>query len=131
MNDRKLFDFVIWLFAGLCLLVLLTSCNPYAAIYPPAANGETEETATPPAPTATAQAMTAPTPTPHHVYIVAADALEVRTGPSETAPNVGYLVRGQIVTVYETAQAEQEHCTTWAKIAHNQGRWVCMKYLKG
>lgn len=124
--NRRLFTFILWVFCGLCLLVLLTSC-----IEMPEAPQTVTAT---PSQAATAQPLRNLKffqPTPRPVYTVAADALEVRTGPGETALNVGYLTRGEIITVYETAQTEHEYCTNWVRIYPSLSRWVCFEYLKG
>jgi hypothetical protein len=57
-------------------------------------------------------------------FVVNVEALEVRNGPTETAANIGYLKRGAVVIVYETAPAN-EYCRTWAKISPAFDRWVC------
>ena len=54
MTDRRLFDFTLWLLAGICLLVLVASCSPLAAYEPTPATTATavvysslEQTTTP------------------------------------------------------------------------------------
>jgi hypothetical protein len=124
--NRRLFTFILWVFCGLCLLVLLTSCLEMPEA--PQTMTATPSQATIARPSSNLKFSQS---TPHPVYAVVADALEVRTGPGEAAPNVGYLTRGEIVTVYETAQAKREYCTTWVKIYASLSRWVCFEYLKG
>ena len=61
-------------------------------------------------------------------FVVASDVLEVREGPGEKSLNVGYLEKGDIVTVYETKKTTLEKCLTWARIG--VGRWVCADWLE-
>lgn len=129
MTDKKLFDFTLWLCAGTCLLVLVGCSDPYAALYARPATSTPSQT---PA-VSTETASPSPTPTPRPAYVVASDALEIRSGPSEAAPNIGFLERGDRVIVYRTAQVEQEYCSAWAKIspAAAPARWVCFENLEG
>lgn len=60
-------------------------------------------------------------------FIVTADTLEVRSGPGENYPNVGYLRLGDRVTVIETAEAVRGVCRKWGRIGIDQ--WVCAEYL--
>jgi hypothetical protein len=122
----RLLGWVLRIFVGLVLPLLLTSCSswdPYAALYA----SPMASTATPSPPAAVTAATASPTPQP--VYHVNSDALEIRTGPSEHAQHLDYLTHGQTVTVYSTAQAKQEYCSTWAAINPGLTRWVCMKFL--
>src|SRR6266498_1692165 len=123
-QNRRACDLLIWCFAGLMLAILLTSgCSPYATLPADTTATPTTATVTKAAPTMTKKPAS-PTPPRFQAFIVNVEALEVRTGPTETAANVGYLERGAVVIVYETAPAD-EYCKTWAKIAPAANRWVC------
>jgi hypothetical protein len=108
----------------------LTSCSPLAMYAPPPAATPSQTQAVS---TETASPSPPPTRTRRPVYTVASDALEIRSGPSEAALNMGFLARGDRVTIYRTAQAESEYCKAWAKIspAAAPARWVCFDNLKG
>jgi hypothetical protein len=119
--NRRLFAWVLWIFAGFAILILVTSCSPMtAALYTQPA------TATPEATKATQTAKPEPpSPTPYPVVTVNSSALEVRDHPSEAGRHIAYLQRGAVVIVYATRQAEKEYCTTWAAIDPSLTRWVC------
>ena len=110
--NRRLFKVVLWVFTGLMLLVLLTSCTPWDSF---ASLSVSTATSTPtPSPAATVTTATpagsagvTASPTPRLVFLVDSDALEVRNGPSESTSNIGFLKRGDLVIVYQTAQAEK------------------------
>jgi hypothetical protein len=126
--NRRLFAWALWIFAGLALLAILTCCSGFDSYAGPALPGTVipSITAQPsPSQAATIQPSLRPV-----VYTVASEALEIRTGPGEAAANIGYLMRGQTVTIYKTAQAEHEYCTTWAKIDPALNRWVCFSRLE-
>lgn len=81
------------------------------------------------APTVTPTVHTsAPTVTPTARHSVAVAVLEVRSGAGEAFPNVGYLVRGKIVTVYEVQPVTGETCRQWARIG--AGEWTCYDFLE-
>jgi hypothetical protein len=126
--NRRLFASVSRIFAGLALSAILASCSGFDSYAGPAMPGTVIPSiiAQPsPGQTATTQ------PSIHPVlYVVASEALEIRDGPGEAAANIGYLKRGQTVTIYKTAQAEREYCTTWAKIDRALNRWVCFSRLE-
>lgn len=66
------------------------------------------------------------TPTARHGVTV--EVLEVRSGAGESFSNVGYLRRGDGVTVYEIQSATGEACRQWARIGAAQ--WTCYDYLE-
>lgn len=86
-----------------------------------------------PAITSTPRVTASPAPltkTPtvdNRLYKVSTDVLEVRRAPGEKSLNVGYLGKGDIVTVFETKKTTSEKCLTWARIG--SARWVCMDRL--
>lgn len=61
-------------------------------------------------------------------YRVTSHALEVRAAPGEQSINIGYLLRGAIVNVYETQETPDEACQVWARIQVDS--WVCMDRLE-
>ncbi|HMR99821.1 MAG TPA: hypothetical protein PKE62_11245 [Anaerolineales bacterium] len=66
--------------------------------------------------------------TPTARYSVTVEVLEVRSGAGESFPNVGYLRRGDLVTVYEIQSATGEACRQWARIGAEQ--WTCYDFLE-
>jgi uncharacterized protein YgiM (DUF1202 family) len=66
--------------------------------------------------------------TPIPVFSVTADTLEIRSGPGENYPNIGYLRAGDTVAVMETTETPREACQNWARIGVD--RWVCAEYLR-
>jgi hypothetical protein len=86
--NRRLFHLVLWVFSGLCLLILLTSCVDIDQYIQPVATAD--------------QKWRAPSAVPSPMAAV---------------------------SVYQTAQAENEYCPAWAKISPARERWVCFKYL--
>jgi hypothetical protein len=77
------------------------------------------------APTVT-QASHHVTPTARHSVTV--EVLEVRMGAGESFLNVGYLRRGDSVTVYEIQSATGEACRQWARIGAD--KWTCYDFLE-
>lgn len=81
------------------------------------------------APTVTPNGHTMPEQvTPFPAYSVTVEVLEVRSGAGETFPNVGYLRRGDSVTVYEVQAVTGETCRHWARIG--AGVWTCYDMLE-
>ena len=68
------------------------------------------------------------TVTPNARRSVTVDVLEVRSGAGESFSNVGYLRRGDLVTVYEIQSATGEACRQWARIGAEQ--WTCYDFLE-
>ena len=66
--------------------------------------------------------------TPNARRSVTVDVLEVRSGAGESFSNVGYLRRGDLVTVYEIQSATGEACRQWARIGAEQ--WTCYDFLE-
>lgn len=66
--------------------------------------------------------------TPNARRSVTVDVLEVRSGAGESFSNVGYLRRGDLVTVYEIQSATEETCRQWARIGAEQ--WTCYDFLE-
>ncbi len=67
------------------------------------------------------------TTTPEVRYVVIVEVLEQRSGAGEQFQNVGYLQRGESVTVYELAETESGACRKWARIG--AAVWVCADML--
>jgi hypothetical protein len=61
-------------------------------------------------------------------HSVTVTVLEVRNGAGEAFTNVGYLRRGDSVTVYEVQTVTGETCRQWARIG--AGEWTCYDYLE-
>lgn len=70
----------------------------------------------------------APTVTPTARHSVTVAVLEVRSGAGEAFPNVGYLLHGETVTVYEVQTVTGETCRRWARIG--AGEWACYDFLE-
>ena len=66
--------------------------------------------------------------TPNARRSVTVEVLEVRSGAGESFSNVGYLRRGDRVTVYEIQSATEETCRQWARIGAEQ--WTCYDFLE-
>lgn len=66
--------------------------------------------------------------TPNARRSVTVDVLEVRSGAGESFSNVGYLRRGDRVTVYEIQSETDETCRQWARIGAE--RWTCYDFLE-
>lgn len=66
--------------------------------------------------------------TPNARRSVTVDVLEVRSGAGESFSNVGYLRRGDRVTVYALRSATEETCRQWARIGAEQ--WTCYDFLE-
>lgn len=100
--NRRLFNIVIWIFAGLCLLVILTSCSgwdPYAAL-----EAQPSPTAAAPAATRPAAVTTVtPSPIPLPVCTVStgidAGRLNIRAGASVKYAVLRVLQEGDVLTM--------------------------------
>ena len=66
--------------------------------------------------------------TPNARRSVTVEVLEVRSGAGESFSNVGYLRRGDRVTVYAIQSATEETCRQWARIGAEQ--WTCYDFLE-
>jgi uncharacterized protein YgiM (DUF1202 family) len=118
--EKKIFDFTAWFMAGFTLLVILTSCSPYAAM------SAIADTPTPaPSMTGTAkveQLYNSPTPRPS--CVVTAYTLNMRSAGTMSARVIQILERGEALTVL--------HGGAWLKVstAGNVTGWVYGKYCR-
>jgi uncharacterized protein YgiM (DUF1202 family) len=116
--EKRIFDFCIWFMAGICLLVILTSCS--AVVDVPA-------TATP-AQTATATdnhsvILQGDTPTPRPTCIVTAYTLNLREGPGTSHAVLQILHKGDVLEVLTSG--------AWLKVAtRNSTGFVHGKYCQ-
>jgi hypothetical protein len=131
---RRTWKIIAQLFAGLLFWLVLTSCDLYDGLYPM----QFAPTTTPRVTATLVRSTKALSITPlrrlsYPIYCVKASALEVRSSPGETSPNVGYLRYGDLVSVYQTARLKHEYCSTWARISPmaKSARWVCFENLTG
>lgn len=81
-------------------------------------------------PTGTGTASPATTTMTPVVRVVAASILELRSGPGERFPNVGFIKIGQTVTVLEVrAASTDEWCSEWSRISYEPPEWICNEWL--
>jgi uncharacterized protein YgiM (DUF1202 family) len=100
-----------------------TDVPPTSTDVPPTERATTENVPPTPSDVPPTDADVPPT------YTVIADTLEIRTGPGEQFPNVGYLDRGDHVTMYHQQETPGEPCEVWAQIASDGSRWTCFEFL--
>lgn len=123
MLEKKIFDFCLWLVAGLALLIILTSCSPLA-------NARVEFTPTP-NPSATAKPSTnlnisQPSPSPITCTVTTglqAGRVNLRSGPGTSWAVIRVLIEAERLQVIEAGQ--------WLKVqAHGRAGYINSKFCK-
>lgn len=95
-DERRPIDIAFWIFAGLCLLVILTSCSPYTAAPPKGPTpGGTAVTVPPMAATVTA------TRTPRPDTCKVNGTVYLRPGPSKAGAPLAILRAGDRLEVIQ------------------------------
>jgi len=102
--EKRLFDFCVWFMAGVILLLIMTSCNPYAGLQPGTPTGT--RIATKRAVIATPSLSPSPTPAKSMCIVqtgVPRGYLNLRTGAGVTFAVIRILAEGEVLTVIERA----------------------------
>jgi uncharacterized protein YgiM (DUF1202 family) len=120
--NRRLFSLVLWVFSGLALLVLLTSCIEIPA--DPAA------TATPSATrTARPSATVTPSPLPHCIVSTGIDTgrLNIRAGAGLKSAVIRVLQEGDVLTI------EGGKAGNWIRVVTGDDvtGWINKNFCKG
>ena len=125
--EKRIFNFSIWIIWVTALLVILTSCNPYAGIHPTAEPTAAAVTATPrsapvhPGPSATPTPLTCKISTG-----VPTGNLNIRADAGTAYAVIGLLREGRAVTL-----ADEDPRGAWIKIKAGQiTGWINSTYCK-